>query len=475
MKRQCTRGNAALILGSLWLAGAIVSSAQQRPEDRPQEKSYRGLEDRRFTLYAWETLDATRQLWSRDLDRRDESTLFMLDYQSRNWSAVGQRLREMTNSLAERVYGKMLADLNTGDKPALALDDVVGLLDACPSDLAKNDRWIEQLGSLIKGVVRPWEAPLLGARLEQGTRVAGGRNPAARLLAGRLLMRADFGDLAKDFLPSQAEAEALPAGALRDEILKFRGVQQARAQDLQSQASQASGENVPAMVDALQDPRRWDATVNDLRERFRKIPPPVLMSLMRQMLSRDSATGQNLVQVVLQRMSWEAHARVADDQQEGLMQMQLDLAELLAASPDVPEERRRLFLAAMAENWSQQAGYTLLEKPEFDKRRTDPDAKPRFVAPELLIATAPRGALWARSIPPLLQESVNLLIPKLQIVSDDVADKIGRRGGRGVSGIAHWLSPADYQRMCRDSTVDRDIPGSTAATGALRIPPFLIS
>jgi len=425
MKRQCTRGNAALILGSLWLAGAIVSSAQQRPEDRPQEKSYRGLEDRRFTLYAWETLDATRQLWSRDLDRRDESTLFMLDYQSRNWSAVGQRLREMTNSLAERVYGKMLADLNTGDKPALALDDVVGLLDACPSDLAKNDRWIEQLGSLIKGVVRPWEAPLLGARLEQGTRVAGGRNPAARLLAGRLLMRADFGDLAKDFLPSQAEAEALPAGALRDEILKFRGVQQARAQDLQSQASQASGENVPAMVDALQDPRRWDATVNDLRERFRKIPPPVLMSLMRQMLSRDSATGQNLVQVVLQRMSWEAHARVADDQQEGLMQMQLDLAELLAASPDVPEERRRLFLAAMAENWSQQAGYTLLEKPEFDKRRTDPDAKPRFVAPELLIATAPRGALWARSIPPLLQESVNLLIPKLQIVSDDPDPALG--------------------------------------------------
>ena len=419
MKRTCTRGKAAFILGGLWLAGAMIAGAQQRPEDKPQERIYRGLEDRRFTLYPWEAIDATRQLWSRDLDRRDESTQFMLEYQSRDWTAVGQRLREMTNSLAERVYGKILADLNTGDKPALALDDVIGILDACPSDPAGNGRWIDQLGSLIKGVVRPWQAPLLVARLEQGTRLAGGRNPEQRLLAGRILMRADLSDPAKAFLPTLAEAEALPAGAVRDEILKFHGVQQARIQDLEAQANAASGENLPAMLEALQDPRRWDGTVNDLRERFRKIPPPVLMSLMRQLLARDSAVGQNLVQVVLQRMIWEAHARVADDQQEGLMQMQLDLAGLLAASQDVPEERRKLFMTAMAENWSRQAELVLQEKPEFDRRRSEPDAKPRFVAPDLLVATAPRGPLWSRSTPPLLQESVNLLVLKLQICSDN--------------------------------------------------------
>lgn len=420
MNRKSPCGKTACFLGCLWLAGALAAVAQPGPEDKPKERDYRDLENRRFTLYPWDTLNSTRELWARDLDRRNDATLlFLLDYQSKNWTAVGQRLREMASNQADRVYGKILRDLNSGDKPPLALDDVVALLDVCPSDPAKNAEWIGQLGALMKGVVRPWEAPLLGVRLEQGTRIAGGRNPEQRLLAGRILMRTDFADLAKAFLPTPAAAAALPAGDVRDEILKYLGVQQAREQELETQAALTSGESLKALVAALQDPQRWESAVNELRERFRTIPPPVLMSLMRQLLARDSAAGQNLMQVVLQRMSWEGHARVADDQQAGLMQMQLDLAELLAASPGVPEERRILLLKTMIDNWIRQAEFALQEKPEYDKRRADPDMKPRFVSPELLIATAPRGAAWSRAVPPLLQESVALFVTKLQICSDD--------------------------------------------------------
>ena len=419
MNRVSVRGSTALLVVCLSLLGAQRSPAQEPSETKPRSPDYAGMENSGFRLGPWDVLEHTRQLSFRDPSKLNDRERFMLDYYSKNWEAVAQRMREMPGNLAEKVYGKILKELNADEKPLLALDDAVAIMDLCPSDLSKNADRIGQIASLIKGVSRPWEAPLLGARLEKGTRIAGGKDPQTRLLAGRILMRTDFVDLAKTFLPNAADAAAMPEGPVRDEVLKFLGVQQARQETLEAEAKLSPGENLQALVESSRDPHRWQEALNGFRERLKTLPTPVVMAVVKQILAKDGVAGQELIQVVLQRMAWEGRTRNADDRQADYLQLQIEMADLLAALPGVPEARRKLLLNGMAENWIQQAEITLREKPEYDKRRADPNAKPRFVDPEILIATAPRGGIWSSAMPPLQEERVALLVPRLQLCGDE--------------------------------------------------------
>ncbi|MEI8243025.1 MAG: hypothetical protein WCI17_07140 [bacterium] len=419
MNRFFMCGKAAFVFAFLCLTGAAPVLAQADSASKPRPPDYARLESARFTLNPWEVLEYTRVVGFRSQDKLDGPTLFLLDYSVKNWPEVWRRLQEMPTNLAERVYGKILSDLNAGEKPPLALDDVIAIMDLCPSDLANNSEWLGQVAGLIKGVTAPAEVPLLGRRLEQGTRVAGGKAPDARLLAGRILLRTDFADLAKSFLPSSSAAAALPAGPVRDEILKFYGVEQSRQQALEAETSVSAGKTIQTLINATQEPNQWQSALHGLRERMKAIPAPALMAAIRQVLAKDATAGQEMVQAVLQRIAWEGHVRYATDRMPDYLQMQQELARLLAATPDIPASRRDFFLNSMADTWIEQAGFTLREKPEFDKRRSDPNAKPRFVSPELLIATAPGGEVWLAAIPPLQQERIQLLVPRLQMCGDE--------------------------------------------------------
>lgn len=79
----------------------------------------------------------------------------------------------------------MLANLTDEQKPNVRLDDVRGPTDSVPSKLNRDH--LRKVGRLLGLTVVANECYWLPDRLKKGTDKLGAREPAMRLLAGRVL------------------------------------------------------------------------------------------------------------------------------------------------------------------------------------------------------------------------------------------------------------------------------------------------
>ena len=159
---------------------------------------------------------------------------FSADFLGGNWGAVAASLKEMPPGLAPRVYDKMLGDLVSKGEPFMQLSDVLGLARANPGDWTATR--LRQVGLLVKACVPPMQRRWLEQQLEEGLAGLGGKDPAARLAAGRMLIHAQFTEMAARFLPKADEARAIQDPAARGVDEQAVGVPRERRGEFRGRA-----------------------------------------------------------------------------------------------------------------------------------------------------------------------------------------------------------------------------------------------
>ncbi len=147
-----------------------------------------------------------------------------------NWERIGEYLADLPDEQPTQVYDHLLKSLaapppgpgtsssahpSVQPQHVLTPDDVVGLADAAPEPLAKQQ--IEQLGNLLSQArSRGYVLNKISETLETGTRRLGGEDESRRKAAAQLFLIADSPDLAFPFLP------AWPANDVLDDPIGLR-------------------------------------------------------------------------------------------------------------------------------------------------------------------------------------------------------------------------------------------------------------
>jgi len=215
---QTVRRHVLLVVLLICLGGGWAG-AQGRARD-----PYAGLTRCSFKYSDKDIRDNVIALCSIPPSAMDEVGRFRLSYYLREWETVRDTLRKMTPATAGRVYGKMVFDLTRERAPVMTVDDFYGLLDACPT--APNDAMLDKLGNLARVIVRPEEKELLGTRLELGTAFFGGKDFTKRFNLGRVMLQADFDDLALRFLPGPSDMKPIKDETVHREILQFHKIRE---------------------------------------------------------------------------------------------------------------------------------------------------------------------------------------------------------------------------------------------------------
>ena len=200
-------------------------------------------------------------------------------------------LEQFPDALADTVYDKMLDDMTGRNVPILTLDDCLGLADACPNQFT-TDR-IRRLGQLLRVMVPAEQELWLKRALEKGTRRLG-RDKDKRLTTGRILLHADFGDLARQYLPPAAEAAKIEEQEVRDEILKFLTAREETEESQQAKLADLWKEKLKTLGDPQADRSAKQRATDGLAEMLSKAPAGLWESWIRNLVREDAAAGLRL-------------------------------------------------------------------------------------------------------------------------------------------------------------------------------------
>ncbi len=128
---------------------------------------------------------------------------FSDDFVAGDWKRIRAHLKGLPKDAGSKVYGFLLMQLASGKNLVLP-DDVLDLADAAPADF--DSLQLAMLGRMLQQSQARLGIPLaMLQRLREGTERLGGKDPARRLAAARLLVAADMIDEARTYLPPMAE------------------------------------------------------------------------------------------------------------------------------------------------------------------------------------------------------------------------------------------------------------------------------
>jgi len=144
---------------------------------------------------------------------------FAIDLQAGAWSAVGKTLASLPSDMASEVYDHVLQQM-VENEGALLPGEVIDLAEIAPSEL--TDKRLAMLGRILQTSIGLVSATgSLVARLEAGTPLFGGADPAKRGRAAALLLAADRVIEAGGFLPPLDAALAAGDDGLLDLHARF--------------------------------------------------------------------------------------------------------------------------------------------------------------------------------------------------------------------------------------------------------------
>jgi hypothetical protein len=336
-----------------------------------------------------------------------------------DWQAVKSYLAALSPKVAEKVYSHLIGSLQNDQQVVLLPSEVLPLADAAPS--APREEEIQKLGRILARSLRAVDAPrLVLARLEEGTRYLGGREPERRIAAARLLLGADLIAEAQGYLPPLgiAPVEGVPA---RDDpkLLNLhalfletvgrkkqdpQAIQKARSISIRVLEDQDSGVDPRTRLEALQralgllstppaeESSRW------LRDLFRQKRGLAYLAL--------AETGVRLEGSYLQR--------IPAPRIEALKLLRQIVGELLQASADDPapwsmplqvltlgwlnEAHKSLSDAGARGGRSPRRDFSDPEQPAKDPRLQNPeDQKTPPLSPADVFAQAP-DETWCRRL-----------------------------------------------------------------------------
>ena len=137
-------------------------------------------------------------------DAAKQAERYVLLIAAGDWAGVGAVISQQPEKAARGLYQNLLNQLDEG---LIVPEDVLALAAIAPGGL--DDERIEQLGGVLRSALRQTDAiEALLTRLDAGSGVLGGTEPAARARAAALLLAADRDADAGRFLPPLSAARA---------------------------------------------------------------------------------------------------------------------------------------------------------------------------------------------------------------------------------------------------------------------------
>ena len=404
------------------LALAAPLSAQQAaaPLDAKTQQQYERLLRHRFSRDLTEVFAAMEKAAKSDA-KATADTRFLSAFRLGDWAQVRAELAALPPELGRGIYDKMLADLAERPKNGVRLEDVFALADAGPGELTELQ--LLRLGQMLGQVVAPNEGFWIAERLARGTEKLGGKDPARRLAAGRMLLAGGFRDLAKDYLPAGADLEKVADERLRQEIAAFLAAEQATELAQRDQISRIWNDNV-AILRSEKKVSDWDKSkaAGEMLRVLTQVSPAVLSGTFAELMQAQPDAALRLVAGLSRKIQNETHAPAA--QRIENLRAQTALAQLIAQRADDADGPWAQVLALMAESWMTEVENTFGRQSAAPRRGgSRPSSE---IDPEEMLALAPSGK-WHAALPADLRDRFDASLARAVIVSANfelAADRI---------------------------------------------------
>jgi hypothetical protein len=348
-----------------------------------------------------------------------------------DWAKIGAELKAMPGEYGRKVYDKMLADLTESKKVNVRLDDAMAIIDLAPGDFTNDE--VHRLGQLLGLTVPVNESYWLADRLAKGTERVGGKDPARRLLAGRMLLAGGFKDLARTYLPTLEEAQKIADEPLRTEITNFLTTQQESDTVRRGQVQRTWDESVRTLTDPNPRLNDWEKlkAAQAIAKVIAQVPPTTLGPGFTELAKSNPAAAARIVASVGQKAASERYQDVAT--RTDMLRAQATLANLFADQVDATSSTWNQLFNTLAESWVTDAEAT------FAQKTGAAPANAKVIAPEDILASAPTGK-WAAALAPGTRNAVEAAMSRNILVGtnfEQAADRIVEIGKRSpAAGVA---------------------------------------
>lgn len=406
---------------SLVLTASLGAQASA-PLDAKTQQQYERLLRHRYSRDLTEIFAAMEKTAKADA-RATADARFLSAFRLGDWAQVRAELAVLPPDLARGIYDKMLSDLAERPKNGVRLEDVFALSEAVPGEL--TDLELRKLGQMLGQVVSPNESFWVAERLTRGTAQLGGKDPARRLAAGRMLLAGGFRDLARQYLPAGADLDKVADEGLRLEIAAFLAAEQATELAQRDQISRIWSENV-AILRAEKKGSDWEKTkaAGEMLRVLTQVSPAVLSGTFADLIKAQPEAALKIVGGLARKIQNEAHTPAA--QRIENLRAQTVLAQLIAEQADLEAGNWKQILTLMAEAWMTEVENSFGRQAGQPRRSGSARNGASDIDPEEMLLLAPAGK-WYAALPSDLRDRFDASLARAIIISANfelAADRI---------------------------------------------------
>ena len=399
------------------LALAAGLSAQQ-PLDAKTQKQYENLLRQRFSRDLNEVFAAMERS-AKLQDNAPADVRFMHAFRLGDWVVVRSELAKLKADLSRGIYDKMLADLAERPKNGVRLEDVFALSDAVTGEL--TDIEIRKLGQMLGQIVPPSESFWVAERLARGTEHFGGKDPARRLAAGRLLLAGGFKELARTYFPDEANLEKIADEGLRAEVAAFLAAEQATELAQRDQVQRIWDENLSILKQERVNDWEKSKAATALVRVLTQVPSAALSATFNDLIKNQPDSALKIVAGLERKLQTES--RNEPGTRLDNLRAQTVLAGLIAEHANLATGNWKQVLGLMAESWMAEAETAFSQRGANRQRFRSNGAD---VDPEELLALAPTGK-WLAALSEDLRNRFDASLSRAIIASanfEKAADRI---------------------------------------------------
>ena len=426
---------AALVLA------ATLPAQQAAPLDAKTQQQYERLLRHRYTRDLTEVFAAMEKSAKPDA-RATADARFLSAFRLGDWAQVRAELASLPPELGRGIYDKILTDLAERPKNGVRIEDVFALADAAPGEL--SDLELRKIGQMLGQVVSPNESFWIADRLSRGTEKLGGKDPARRLAAGRVLLAGGFRDLAKAYLPDGADLDKVADEGLRLEIAAFLAAEQATELAQRDQISRIWNDNV-AILRSEKKINDWEKTkaAGEMLRVLTQVSPAVLSGTFAELMKAHPEAALKIVGGLSRKIQNESQAAAA--QRIDNLRAQTVLANLIAENPDAGDGPWKQILTLMAESWMAEVEQSFSRQSGGPRRGGNSRNSSSEIDPEEMLLLAPAGK-WVAALPADLRDRFDASLARAIIVSanfemaaDRIVELARRRPAAGVALAEDFL------------------------------------
>ena len=418
------------------LALAPLASAQTAAAlDPKMQAQYENLLNHKFSRDLSEVFSALERASKIEASTAAD-TRFLHSFRLGDWAQIRAELGQLPPDLSRRIFDKMLADLTERQKSGMKLDDILALVDALPGEL--NDAELRKIGELLSNSVPASESFWLAERMRRGTAKLGGKDPARRLAAGRVLLAGGFRELALAYLPTSAKLDEIKDEAFRQEVAAFLSTEQASEFAQREQIQKVWDENVAILNRAKVNDGEMTRAAGNLARVMTQVQPANLDSFFRDLIRTKPDAAVRLIAGLQRKIQTDARSEPATRVEN--LRAQSVLATLVVNHADASASPWNPLLVAMADEWMNEVETTFAQRAALATRRTrGGNNNTNAIEAEELLGLAPMGK-WLAALGPEIRERLDASLSRAVIASANFeagADLIAALAKRNPSaGVA---------------------------------------